>query len=106
MFSDNDYKTQKARVQNLLDKWITPLGLRWWKLDLIRDRGDVCKDVGKVEIDECCRAHVKVQWEYLRATVTFHLLRLEDEKDEDLEWTVVHELCHILVKEMRAPIAP
>ena len=29
MIGDKDFRIQKKRVQKLLAKWITPLGLRW-----------------------------------------------------------------------------
>lgn len=104
MIGDKDFKTQRRRVQALLDKWLQPLGLLWWKIDVTWDKATICDDKGPDR--EHCLAHVHVQWEYLQAAITFHLFKILDENDENLERIVVHELCHILVKEMRAPIAP
>lgn len=103
--TDKEYREQKKRVQKYLDKWITPLGLRWWKIDVVWDRATHC-DSDPPGGSEHCAAHVKCRWEYLEATVTFHLLQLIEQKDDDLEKVIVHELCHVLVNEMRAPIAP
>jgi predicted SprT family Zn-dependent metalloprotease len=44
-----------------------------------------------------CTAH----WMYLTARIQVNLLALEYIDNDDLEDVAVHELCHILVNEMR-----
>lgn len=40
-------------------------------------------------------------WPYRKATINFWFNATTDLDDEDLEEVVVHELCHILVNQMR-----
>ena len=99
--NDIEYETQKARVQALADKWLLPLGLKYWMVSLDFDR------TTHVEKDEnaadnwaevaCCR----VRWEYLQANMVWRLLVVEDLSDEQLERHFIHECMHVFLNEMR-----
>lgn len=90
-------KRQKKRVTDLLNVWLEPLGLRWWRVDILWSGGRPPRHskshlvVGSVE----------VAWQYNRAVLTVYLRALRHLSDEELERWLVHELVHILVAEMR-----
>jgi hypothetical protein len=96
--TDKEYRQQKARIIALTKKWITPLGLRWWKVEIVysRDGLDQPEDENR-----CLIAQTTVDWHYLLATITFDMRQLGDQSDAELESYFVHECCHILVNEMR-----
>lgn len=92
---DEDFNRQLDRIRPLADKWITPLGLKWWrKIDIHYS------DTPKENSPDCV-ADTHVLWEYMEATITFYLLKVETISDADLEYSFVHECMHILVQEMR-----
>jgi hypothetical protein len=91
------WRKEKARINRFIYKWVTPLGLGWWKVDI-----DFCdgppEDMGG-GFEETARCHVR--WPYRKAKVEFWLNSTMHLDDEALEEVVVHELCHILVNQMR-----
>jgi hypothetical protein len=96
---DAEFKVQKDRLTKLQDKWIQPLGLRWWRVNFAYSDQPLKSDAPD---GRTCFAQAMVDWEYLNATITFDMQAVADEKDdEQLEQTFVHECCHILVNEMR-----
>ncbi len=95
--TDGEYKKQKRRIQKLADRWFPILGLDAWNMDLRYEReGIPTKSEGWQ-----CNAQTRAKWEYLRATISFNVLNLEDYDDEELERLFVHECCHVLLAEMR-----
>lgn len=99
--TDAEYRKQRARVQRLLDKWQAPLGLGWWKVTHYWYReslNDDHPDDGQSNI----AADTKVNWPYMEAAVRWCLPIIAEQTDARIEWLVLHELCHILVNEMRA----
>jgi len=52
---------------------------------------------GGLDADAICESH----WEYLEHTITFNITHLQSQSDESIEATVVHELMHIFLNEMR-----
>lgn len=97
--NEEKFKEQQARVEAYFEKWLTPLGLRWWTIDFIW-RDDGC-DRRRDTPTRRCAMHTFASWPYSEAAITVHVERLASVTDEKLEWIVVHELCHILVNEMR-----
>lgn len=96
--TDAEYRAQRKRLKALHDKWSTPLGLRWWRVNYEYNRDSPeSRDDGRT-----CVAQAMVDWEYLNATITFDMQAVANETDDDdLEYYFVHECCHILVNEMR-----
>lgn len=88
--TDKEYRIQKKRVGGYLTKWQGPMGLRWWKIDVIWDRS-YCENPGIAASTDMTR------WRYREADITFYLPKIADEKDEVVEKTVIHELCHVLL---------
>jgi hypothetical protein len=99
--NDKEYREQKRRVERFVEKWRRPMGLDWWTLKFRWDRLDKCELDKTGDGSFCCVAHTEVQWPYLTATITLHLPTIEEQSDKELESQVVHELCHVMVNEMR-----
>lgn len=100
--NDADFEAQKARIQKLLDLWLTPLGLRWWSITVIYDR-DLEPSSQTVETDSnsCVYMHVTTHWEYIFATVTVYVHAIQDVDDDELERMFLHEMAHIMLSAMR-----
>lgn len=97
---------QKRRVQRLADKWIQPLGLGWWRIDLLYstevDRSGMTTyqpaDIGGTY--ETVFA-VGTDHNYMIARITAILPVIAQIEDERLEEYFVHELMHIFLRPMR-----
>lgn len=96
--TDAEYEAQKARLLAVSERWITPLGMGWWRVTHIWERAEGASDKGD---DRCPVASVVVDWEYRHVGITWYLPTVARRSDEDLEQDFVHECCHILVNEMR-----
>ena len=92
-YAEDVVKT-KERIRKILGPWLDELGLKWWTVHIIYD---ALKRDGSPK----CAGTADVDWQYMEASITFHLPKLLDEKDDELEQVVLHELMHILVHEMR-----
>lgn len=95
--TDAEYKTQCRRIDKLAKKWIGPMGLAFWDIDVIcqREEFPVHNDGTQALATSAAR------WQYLHGTITFSAPGNETRSDDQLENTFVHELCHVLVNEMR-----
>lgn len=95
-------KVLRKKIKRYLKKWVQPLGLLWWKIDAYYydDPMEMVRQF-TVTDDNITYASVDTDWRYLRATIKFNLPAIAGRTDEEIESTVVHELCHILVCEMR-----
>lgn len=98
--TDAEYEVQKARIQALSDKWLTPLGLRWWRTEMAYYREGLPEDM-KRERGTSVAATTKADWKYLDALISFDLMLTKDIDDEHLEWLFIHEMMHVLLHEMR-----
>ena len=96
---DLEFNRVKAKLKHMSLHWIWTLGLkRWHRIDIVYHRSDP----NPKEADGyACPAWVNVKWEYQIATVNFDVSQLLESSDEELEYIVIHELCHVLVNEMR-----
>ncbi len=89
-------KKKRKLLKKHFHKWVEILGLSWWHGELIqRSNMEPSKDGNHVF------ARCYVDWKYLDFSVEVDLSVLWDTPDEDIESLVVHELCHVLVNEMR-----
>lgn len=96
------FKRQRARCQRVIGEWLQPLGLLWWEttINYYDDPAEFPGGAGSG--DSHVAARVWAQWEYLQATVAINVPEVARMDDDRLERVLVHELCHILVAEMRA----
>lgn len=87
--TDKEYREQKRRVQKVWDRWYTPLGMNWWRIDCNWEREreeDSWHTIGKTYCN----------WEYRTANITFYLPACVDLNDDKLEEAIVHEFVHVL----------
>jgi hypothetical protein len=96
--TDAEYRIQRKRLKALQNKWHGTLGLHWWYVTYSYAREPLKSEVAE---GRTCLAQTMVDWEYLKATITFDMQAIAGEKDDDLEVAFVHECIHIFVNEMR-----
>jgi len=101
---DKERKRQEKRVRDLVKRWIGPMGLRWWKLDVVYYADyDECRQLfgkpGDASLETVMSTYAS--WQYLEATIDVNLQRVAKMGNDELEMTVVHELAHVLINEMR-----
>ena len=95
--SDEQFETQKSRIKAFIEKWITPLGLKWWR-EISFEYVNLCH---KDDDEEFGRPFTcTVFWPNLIATIYCYMPMIAQRSDDDLEGDLVHELCHILVAEI------
>lgn len=99
VLTDKAVETEKRRIRKHILPWIKRMGLMWWSIDIlysISDQSDAYQD-GKGKAS----ATVSVDWQYLRAGITFYLPLTTNLKDDELDSVCCHECCHILVNILR-----
>ena len=97
---DVDYRKQRQRIRKCFEKWRIWLGLEHWQISL--HYSDEGLTAGADADGWKTTARCSVQWQYMKARIDWDVPAIADiEKDSDLDEIVVHELCHILVNEMR-----
>ena len=90
--TDREFNALRKRIRKIADRWHAELGLRWWKVVMLWERSAP---------DGETLAEVNYSWQYQRAEITFYMPNLLGASDDDIEGTVVHEFCHILVAELQ-----
>lgn len=94
----------KQKIQTYVTKWLKPLGLLWWDVNVVYlDKPKELNDKEFFSDSGMILGKTHVNWQYGLATVYFNVPAFDEMKDEDIEEVVVHELVHILVNEMREP---
>lgn len=95
------YKRTFRRARRHFERWIFLLGLRWWDVEVHwYDSGKAFRQAsGATGHNVAMR--IEADWRYMRATVYVNVPALARMSDDELERSVVHELCHALVNEMR-----
>ena len=88
--TDKEYRQQLNRTKKIATKWSKCMGLNWNKINLVWSREPKNNAVD-------CVAEVDMSWEYQEYTVTYYLPKILTIKDDELETTIVHEFCHILM---------
>lgn len=82
-------------LKRYVGKWVPILGLDSWELtvDYVLAPSNDCI------VDQAGRACVR--WKYKEAEVSFYLSSITEVDEARLEYIVVHELCHVLLNQMR-----
>ena len=89
---------QIQRVRYLVEKWATPLGLRWWNdIEWVYHDGD--DSSWQRENNQTSLMITNVRWEYLWAHIDVNLAAVAERTDDQLEQDVLHEMMHILLAE-------
>lgn len=106
--TDKEYRFEKKRIEKLIKKWRTPLGLGWWNIQFTFEREEpelrgeheyAPKDMNGNWI---VVADTRVDPYYLRAFMRFFVLQTQSLKDDELEDTFLHECMHILLSPMHS----
>ena len=97
--NDQEFEAQRQRILALIDKWVTPLGLRWWRLGFVYYREGLPRPDDDPE--GVTLFYVTSRWRYLTAHIKVNIPAIADLDDARLEWGFVHEMCHVLVNETR-----
>lgn len=90
--TDKEYRTTRNRIVKIFNKWSLILGFRHWEITAKFTREEQPDNV----VATC-----SASWEYKDATLTFHCDSLFGFSDKRLTTTIIHELCHVLIKETR-----
>lgn len=98
------YKSDEVimkEIREQLDKWVYCLGIGWWDLDVYYLDGKDAKKNFSSKDGNIILALTYADWRYGIASIYFNLPEVKKISSAELENTIVHELCHILVNEMR-----
>jgi hypothetical protein len=89
-------------IRKTFEKWIYRFGLRWWDVHVvfIDEPDDIIKTFGGPD-ENLVLASTHVDWRYSLAFVDVNLPALMKLSEDAIERVVVHELCHVLINEMR-----
>lgn len=97
------YKRTRNRARRYFERWTYLLGLRWWDVEVrwYDTRRDFSKASGAKSYGVAMRVYA--DWRYMTATIHVNVPALARLSTAELEQSIVHELCHVLVNEMREP---
>lgn len=95
--------TKLELIKAAFAKWIPRLGLAWWDIEIVYydDPNEIIQRFRIIETGEMVPANVTAQWMYADAKININLPAFELIDPGVIERVVVHELCHLLVNEMR-----
>ena len=102
--TDKEFNKQKARTAKIFKHWCWMLGLNTWvKVTLEYWREPLTPRPSEEPYHPLAtpEADCLAKWEYKTAHMRICLADAADMDDDALERTIVHELCHCLVNEMR-----
>lgn len=95
--------TKQDLIKAAFAKWIPRLGLAWWEIEIVYydDPYEIINRFRIIETGEMVPANVTAQWMYADAKININLPAFEFIEMDNIERVCVHELCHLLVNEMR-----
>lgn len=105
--TDADYEALKLRIKTVADRWMKPCGIGYWQDVTLRYYRDVVDWVDAFQEsvitvnDSKVGARVTCDWRYKHGLIHFNCYALREHTDEELDYVVRHEICHLLVAEMR-----
>lgn len=90
------------QIKKLCDTWVYRLGLKWWEVTInyISDAQEIIK-MFRIAEDEIVVARTFADWRYATCNIYFNLPTLKSLSVRDVEKVIIHELCHVLINEMR-----
>lgn len=96
-------KRTRKRVLKAFYKWLYPLGLGWWEVNVhwISKPKEVLEEFKTQRSGDIMPARVYVRWEYGVADLYINLPAFKGMKRWRIEKIIIHELLHVLVNEMR-----
>lgn len=95
--------SQSDLLKAAFAEWIPRLGLAWWDIEIhyYDDPGEIVRLFRQVDNGGVVPAFVDANWMYAEAKISINLPAFDELDADKIERIVVHELCHILVNEMR-----
>ena len=94
----------KALIEKYFSLWTESMGLRWWNINLIyyREPDDILRLFkSNNDVSKLVPAWVEAYWQYGVANIHINLPDFVGMTEGYIEETIVHELCHVLINEMR-----
>jgi hypothetical protein len=93
----------REQLKAAFDTWLRRLGLLWWEIEVCYydDPGEIIKRFRDPGGDIQVLATTYAEWKYAAARIEINLPAFDGLEADKIERVVVHELCHILVNEMR-----
>lgn len=93
----------KARklIDRYMNKWTYCMGLGWWRVDGYYLKGKEAKKEFPRNGQDTTLARAYADWRYSIASVYFNMPAIKGMEPKEIENMVIHELCHVLVNEMR-----
>lgn len=103
---DKTFNAQVARTKKAVTRWVTPCGLNMWAdVEFQYHRDTIMMvDASDHTVDESERrvaGRTIVDWRYKHATIHFNMAVIQNLSDHEIDRLVRHEICHLLVNEMR-----
>ena len=93
----------REKIGRAFEKWLKPLGLLWLDIRVVyygkkkdTQRVFVSKEDGGIVAAKCY-----ADWRYGTATIEVNVPAFYGMSAEEVETIILHELCHVLVNEMR-----
>lgn len=93
--TDKEFAAEKKRVARLFKKWQTVFGLDTWEIHT-----EIIRALGRYEDNGSVLADVTTTWARMRAVINIYAESTCALSKAQLERTIIHELCHILVAEI------
>jgi hypothetical protein len=100
--TDLEYASLRDRLRATSEKWLAPLGLKWWSVNLDYDRDGEDARALEVPAGFESAARTQCQWAYMHATIIFNMPALLAKTEAQLEQIFVHECMHLFLHETRA----
>jgi hypothetical protein len=90
----SDLQKLRNYIETLLAKWRPLLGLDQWDIGVDYHADGCARSPGVL-------ADASVDWKYKHGHINFYLPKLLEEKPDQVEYIVLHELMHFMVNQMR-----
>lgn len=86
--TDLQFEELKGKLLAYAELWMPRLGLANWRIKFVFERDRAANGAAGT---------ANGAWEYRQGCVTFFMLNVANDSDDEqeLEWTVVHELLHL-----------
>jgi len=98
--TDAEYRATRARISRYLKMWQRPMGLGQWTISV-----EFCRepppDMQPNPPSWGALMDVEPKWQYMVARMRVNMPAALTTDDSELERTVIHELAHCVVAEMR-----
>jgi hypothetical protein len=100
------FERERSRILGLADKWMGPLGLKWWRItfDWYERNKDYCRAYGYDSEDKFTLSVMTCtpDWRYRTANIGVNVVAIKGQEDDDVEKWLLHEFAHILIAEVVA----